>query len=139
MSWARQEFETLELGDKRLNERAVLLAERLGQKPGASIPSACRNWAETVVAYRFLRNDEVGWEDILSAHARASMARIREHAVVLCLQDTTEVDSNGQAMSGLGPLSYEAQRGLYLHPTYGVTPEREPLGVTHVWDCGPNG
>ncbi len=45
------------------------------------------------------------------------VARMREHAVVLCLQDTTELDYNGQAMTGLGPLSYEAQRGLLLNPT----------------------
>lgn len=43
---------------------------------------------------------------------------------------TTELDDNGQAMSGLGPLSYKAQQALYLHPTYVVSPEREPLGVT---------
>ncbi len=30
------EFKTIELGDPRLNRRAVLLAERLGQKPSAS-------------------------------------------------------------------------------------------------------
>jgi hypothetical protein len=52
---------------------------------------------------------------------------------VLCLQDTTELDYNGQAMSGLGPLSYEAQRSLYLHPIHVVSPEREPLGVTNAW------
>ena len=40
-----------------------------------------------------------------------------EHPVVLCLQDTTELDFNGQGISGLGRLSYEAQRGMYLHPT----------------------
>lgn len=33
------------------------------------------------------------------------------HPLVLCLQDTTELDYNGQQMQGLGPLSYEAQRG----------------------------
>jgi hypothetical protein len=33
----------------------------------------------------------------------------------------------------LGPLSYEAQRGMYVHPTYAVTPEREPLGVLDAW------
>ena len=135
MSWAKQEFETIELGDARLNQRAVLLAERLGQKPGASIPGACENWAETAAAYRFLRNEQVDWEEVLTAHAQASQARIREHPVVLCIQDTTELDYNGQAMSGLGPLSFEAQRGLYLHPTYVVTPEREPLGVTNASDC----
>jgi hypothetical protein len=29
MGWAEEEFETLDLGDLRLNRRAVLLAERL--------------------------------------------------------------------------------------------------------------
>ena len=53
MSWAQEEFEAMDLGDLRLNRRAVLLAERLGQKPGASIPAACENWAETAAAYRF--------------------------------------------------------------------------------------
>ncbi|TDF55096.1 IS4 family transposase, partial [Cupriavidus sp. L7L] len=32
-----------------------------------------------------------------------------------------------------GPLSYEAQRGMFLHPTYAVTPDREPLGVIDAW------
>ena len=50
MSWAAEEFETLDLGDARLNRRAVLLAERLAQKPGASIPNACQNGSETVAA-----------------------------------------------------------------------------------------
>ena len=56
-----------------------------------------------------------------------------QHPVVLCLQDTTELDFNGQKIEGLGPLSYEAQRGMYLHPTYAVTPERAPLGVIDAW------
>ena len=133
MGWAKQEFETIDLGDPRLNRRAVLLAERLAQKPGASIPGACENWAETSAAYRFVRNKQVGWEEVMTAHGEASRARMRQHAVVLCIQDTTELDYNGRAIEGLGPLSYEAQRGLYLHPTYVVTPEREPLGVINAW------
>jgi hypothetical protein len=84
-------------------------------------------------AYRFLRNEQVGWDDMLTAHAQPSRERIREHAVVLCLQNTTELDYRGQAIERLGPLSCEAQRGLYLRPTYVVTPEREPLGVIDAW------
>lgn len=133
MGWAAQEFETLDLGDARLNRRAVLLAERLAQKPGASIPNACQNWSETVAAYRFLSHEDVRWDDVMQAHWQASEQRIGQHPVVLCLQDTTELDFKGQQMAGLGPLSYEAQRGLYLHPTYVVTPDREPLGVTNAW------
>ena len=133
MSWAAQEFETLDLGDARLNRRAVLLAEQLACKPGASIPSACRNWSETVAAYRCLDNASVTSQQIMDAHWQASVQRIAQHQVVLCLQDTTELDYNGQQMQGLGPLSYEAQRGMYLHPTYVITPQREPLGVTDAW------
>ncbi len=58
---------------------------------------------------------------------------MRACCVVLCLQDTTELDFNGHSIAGLGPLSYEAQRGMYLHATYAVTSEREPLGVLDAW------
>jgi hypothetical protein len=100
MSWSEQEFASIDLGDARLDKRAILLAQRLGQKPGASIPGACESWAETAAAYRFLRNEQVDAQDVLAAHAQASLGRIREHRVVLCLQDTTELDYNGRAMQG---------------------------------------
>jgi hypothetical protein len=43
------------------------------------------------------------------------------------------LDFNGQQIEGLGPLSYEAQRGMYLHPTYAVSTSREPLGILDAW------
>jgi hypothetical protein len=76
---------------------------------------------------------KLGWQDILAPHIERTVARMRQHPVVLCLQDTTELDFNGQETIGLGPPSYEAQRGMYLHPTYSITPDREPLGVTDAW------
>jgi hypothetical protein len=133
MSWAAEEFKDIDLGDKRRDQRAILLAERLAEKPTASIPGACRGWAETQAAYRFLAQEEMEWRDILAPHWACSQARMREQAVVLCIQDTTELDFNGQAISGLGPRTYEAQRGMYLHPTYAVTLSREPLGVLDAW------
>ena len=133
MSWAEEEFRTLDLGDARLNARAVLLAERLGSKPGESIPNACSGWAETQAAYRFLSNPRSDWQGVLQPHWDCSVERMRGHAVVLNIQDTTELDFNARAIAGLGPLSYEAQRGMYLHPTYVITPDREPLGVLDAW------
>jgi hypothetical protein len=56
-----------------------------------------------------------------------------EKPVVLCIQDTTELDFNGQEIAGLGPLNFEARRGMYLHATYAVSAEREPLGVLDAW------
>jgi hypothetical protein len=37
------EFKGIDLGDKRLNRRAILLAEQLSGNPTASIPQACGN------------------------------------------------------------------------------------------------
>lgn len=133
MSWAREEFKTLDLGDARLDARAVLLAQRLGSKPMESIPNACSGWAETQGAYRFLSNTKTDWHALLQPHWDCSIERMRPHAVVLNIQDTTELDFNGRQTAGLGPLSYEAQRGMYLHPTYAVSPQREPLGVLDAW------
>ena len=127
-SWAEAEFKDIDLGDQRLNKRAVLLAERLAEKPTASIPNACGGWAETAAAYRFLAQEELDWRDIMAPHWQNSAERMRACEVVLCIQDTTELDFNGQTITGLGPLSYEAQRGLYLHPTYAVTPIARAAG-----------
>ncbi len=107
--------------------------ERLAAKPTAGVPQACRSWGETIAAYRFFDNDEVEWEAILEPHWRQTERRMAAHPVVLCLQDTTELDFNARRVTGLGPLSYEAQRGMYLHPTYAVTPGRVPLGVLDAW------
>ena len=136
MGWAETEFETIDLGDERRNKRAIRLIERLSAQPTASVPQACGDWADTMAAYRFFDNEEVDWRAILGAHTNCAMARMATHEVVLCIQDTTELDFNGQQASGLGPLSYEAQRGMYVHPTYAVSTSREPLGVLDAWECG---
>jgi hypothetical protein len=136
--WAEDEFSGASLGDKRLNVRLIKLATRFAEQPTASIPGACGGAAETKAAYRFFDQANadqraLGWEAVLKPHIDSTATRMRQHPVVLCIQDTTELDFNGQDIAGLGPLSYEAQRGMYLHPTYVVTPQREPLGVMDAW------
>jgi hypothetical protein len=131
--WTDDEFAGLDLGDVRLNKRARKLMETFAAKPTASIPDACDNWTETHAAYRFLSNPEVSWEAILTPHWERTVERMSAHRVVLCIQDTTELDFNGQDIAGLGPLNYEARRGMYVHPTYVVSPEREPLGLLDGW------
>lgn len=133
LSWAEEEFKGVSLGDKRLDKRLVLLAEQLGATPTASIPAACGGWAETQAAYRFFDHEKIEWSDIMEPHRQCAIERMRPHNVVLCIQDTTEINFNGQNIAGLGPLSYESQRGMYVHPTLAVTPLREPLGILDAW------
>jgi len=127
------ELEGVSLGDTRRNERAKTLLTRLAEKPTASIPHACRSWSETLGAYRFMENPAFEWRDILQPHWQRTQDRMGEHEVVLCIQDTTELDFNGQDVAGLGPLNYEARRGMYLHPTYAVSTDRVGLGVLDAW------
>jgi hypothetical protein len=131
--WTQTEFEQLNLGDARLNKRARLLMERMAAEPTASVPQACHGWGETMAAYRFFDNEKVQWHAILEPHWLQTQKRMQTHQVVLCLQDTTELDFNAQETIGLGPLTYEAQRGMFVHPTYAVTPQREPLGILDAW------
>jgi len=131
--WTESEFEQLDLGDARLHKRARILMERFAAEPTASVPNACNGWGETMAAYRFFDNASVDWRAILEPHWQQTQARMAACPVILCLQDTTELDFNGQRARGLGPLSYEAQQGMYLHPTHAVTPAREPLGILDAW------
>ncbi|CAM2162169.1 transposase [Paraburkholderia sacchari] len=132
-AWVDEEFETLDLGDPRRDRRAKELVKRFASRPTASIPGACDGWAETMAAYRFLGNERIDWRDMMQPHWDRTTARMGQLPVVLCIADTTELNFNGQDIDGAGPLCYEAQVGTYLHATYAVTPDREPLGVMNAW------
>ena len=134
MSWARQEFKDLELGDARRTERLIKLVDDLSAQPTGSIPLACGGWPETKAAYRLLDNPAVEWREILEVHTQRTVERMQGQPVVLCIQDTTELDFTSQpGIAGLGRLSYEAQHGLYMHPTLAVTPAGVALGVLDAW------
>jgi len=130
LSWASDEFEHLALGDQRLNQRVVRVAERLGTSPHASVPKACGGWPETKGAYRLFDHPEVTPQQVLAPHVEKTRERMKRESVVLCLNDTTEVDfTRACPTAGLGPLNYDFQSGFLLHPLLAVTPDRLCLGV----------
>ena len=46
MSWAEAELGDAQRGDQRLTKRLVKLVDALSAAPTASIPAACRGWAD---------------------------------------------------------------------------------------------
>ena len=135
MTTLSNELKNINLGDQRLDRRARRLLEKLGSNPAASIPAACGGWKEVKAAYRLLSNKKVDGQKILEPHYACTEEQMREHPVVLCIQDTTELDYTGKNdIKGLGPLNYETRRGLYLHPTLAVTPGRLCLGLLDAWE-----
>src|SRR6218665_3650506 len=90
------------------------------------------NWAEE--EFKTMEFGDARLDRRAGLLAEQLSQRMRSHPVGLCLQDTTQPDFRGQDSEGRGPLSYEAQRGLYLQPPYAVTPGREPLGRINSWN-----
>jgi hypothetical protein len=88
----------------------------ISKAPQSSIPKSCQGWAETQATYRFYSNESFDSEALIQPHYDATEERIRQSqsTVILCLQDTTELDFNGQQTEGMGRLSYDAQKGMYL-------------------------
>jgi hypothetical protein len=139
-SWAEVEFGGAQLGDPRRTRRLVQLAEQRARQPSASFAQGCGGAAGAKAAYRFFANVNVTPEALLEPHRQATVVRMAQQAVVLLPQDTTQVDySRHTDTHGLGVLQSERQRGLLLHTTLAVTPERVPLGVIdqQIWTRDP--
>jgi IS4 transposase len=130
MNWIENEYGSINLGDKRLNARAKLLLKQLSHKPMESIPASCKGWGETKAAYRFFDHKAVSAKRIIKPHRIETLNRIKQHPIVLLIQDTTTLNYSGQTQrDDIGPLQQDNVRGLFLHPTFAITPNRECLGI----------
>lgn len=126
------ELEGVDLGDRRLDNRAKSLLETLAADPAASINAACGGWAETQAAYRLFNNQNTQPEKILQPHVEQTQQRIEQEAVVLVVQDTTELDYTKHPPEDAGVLNKEDRLGFYDHSHIAFTPERLCLGVLDV-------
>jgi len=139
MSWAELELQSIDLGDERLNRRAINIAETLGLAPGRTIPQAFPSWASTKACYNFFSSDLVSEAKIIAPHIEQTIKRMEEHPVVLLINDTSELDYDSkEAMEGKERLT-NTKTGLWLHPTIAVTPSRLMLGIVDInfWERKP--
>ncbi|HEY9152295.1 MAG TPA: IS4 family transposase [Anaerolineales bacterium] len=129
--WAKEEFSKVKLKDKRLNKRCQKIASDLEQQPTDPINQACEDWMDTKAAYRFFDNPKVTPDKIVAAHRGRTVKRMKEHAQVLAIQDTSFLNySHHPQTEGLGEIGKkeQKQRGFGLHTTLAVTPQGLPLG-----------
>ena len=131
--WTEEEFGGVDLGDARLAARCRILARDFFARPQASIPQACGgDRAKAKAAYRFFDHERATLEVLLEPHQKATIERMKAHPVVLCVQDTTELDYSGHPETeGLGPIGNHkgGAQGLLLHDTVAFTADGTPLGV----------
>jgi hypothetical protein len=126
--WIRTELESVDIGDKRLNARVLRVIDTFWKQPQASIPKATGSWSEFKAAYRLLNNPKVTAEKILAPHRESVRSRMEGHRVVLAVQDTTDLNfTSHPATEGLGTIgSSPTLKGMHVHTTVAVTPERVP-------------
>jgi len=132
--WAEQQFGQVDLGDARLERRAVEMATRMALLPGASLPQQMGDRADLIAAYRLLDNPRVTHRGLSESHWQATRERAAKEPVVLMVQDISHLDYTHYArtMAGLGPIGDGRGRGLLLHTTLAVVPgPRQVLGIAH--------
>jgi len=130
--WCAYEMAGLDLGDQRLNERAVKILGARWQQPQASFHGTFDSWSPAKAAYGLIEHPsrDISLERLLSAHQQATQVRMAAEPLVLLPQDSTGLNYTGlRQTSGLGPLGEDKGRGLWLHSLLAFRPDGLPLGV----------
>jgi hypothetical protein len=132
--WVEEEMATAQLEDRRLNARLGRLLSDLGDRPAASIPAACGGHKEMTAAYRFFDNPKVTYAKVLEPHQASTRRRMAAQAVVLLVQDTTEMNLTRpqHQVEGAGPLDGGARRGVFVHAMEAFGVDGTPLGAVSV-------
>ena len=138
VSWSRQEFSGLDLGDRRLNERLINVADALASHPESTLHAACGDWKSAKGAYRLFDNEKVSAEGIFAPHFQRTLERMSGHRRVFAIQDTTYLDyTDHPATEGLGSIGTKSQKrfGFVKHTTLMVSGSGVPLGclTDKVW------
>lgn len=91
-----EEFEDIDLGDARLNERAKTMAAVLAEKAGNSLPEVFEDESDLEAGYRFLKNERVSTEELLAPHCSQTVQRARNsEQEILAIHDSTEIIFGG--------------------------------------------
>lgn len=126
------EFDGDSLGDARLDERLQRIVSLAALDPSESFPDQMASVADREALYRFLANPKVTMAGVLSGHVRQTHDRLRGHAVIRIVHDTTTFRFLGDR-EGLG-VTRGGAKGFLGHMALAVAADdtREPLGVLAV-------
>jgi hypothetical protein len=100
------------------------------------VPQASQSDSESQSIYRFWANEWVKPEQILASQQGSVSERMQQRAVVLVIQDTTDLNFSSLAQTcGLGFINQTTQQGIKVPTSFAVGGDGEPLGVLrqHTW------
>src|SRR6266516_838847 len=129
-----KDFPTLDLGDKRRDERFVKIIENIVRHPGGSIPQHNERWYDTKATYEFFKNEDIKLEAITGA-IKVFGARRVEQRQLLVIHDTSTISYNDLQAEGLGYIDNAAGKGIFCHSSIAAMVTGIPLGLLNqlIW------
>jgi hypothetical protein len=124
--WARLNFGSCELGDKRRTKRLVQVAEQVANHPSASLPGQVERWGDLKAAYRLFDRDEASFAAVARSHWELTRQAARGRTLVI--GDTTEIDfGRFRQIEGVGPTGNGSGQGFLLHNALMVNANSEEI------------
>jgi hypothetical protein len=131
--FARTHFGSAKLGDKRLTERLVSSADRIGRHPGGSLPDKMGDPANLIGLYRLVNNRKVTHRGVVQAHFDHTRQEVIAHTGdVVIVHDGSELDltSKRSLHPELGEIGrFQGGRGYLCQHSIAVTSFGQPLGL----------
>ena len=120
--------------DHRFTKRAVKIGESFLKEPKKPFSQSMGTNAEVQAFYYFVNSDSIDEQQTHQAHRDASLKRMEQKKLVLCIHDTTriafDVHKKDTVREFLSHFSTK-QQGFFCHTSFLVSSDavREPLGV----------
>jgi Transposase DNA-binding/Transposase DDE domain len=122
-------FRRADLGDARLVERAVGLAEAIASSPKESLPKIWSSPSALLAGYRFLRNPSSDFTCLMEPQQHATREQALTAGSVLVLHDTTDIVCPAAEPEEVGFLQ-TGRAGFYVHHAFCVdAATQRPLGM----------
>jgi hypothetical protein len=115
--WIYEQFSAIDVGDARLQNRAVAVAIGCAERPEESLAGRFDKWADLQGAYRFFSNPKITHQALQKPHYDQVLEKARfSENLVLFIQDGSELLFNSHPWThGLGPTADSSGNGLMFH------------------------
>jgi hypothetical protein len=90
--WVSEQFDSVDVKDKRLQRRATQIAQACRESPDKSLPQRFQDWAGLKASYRFFSNPKVTHQSLQQTHYQNVLEHARRcNGRVLFIQDGSEL------------------------------------------------